>query len=324
VKARDVVELKGPAEILATLDETGSLEGVPFMPEMLGYFGRALAVDARLDRVCDTIEPIGVREVPDAVVLDDQRCDGTAHAGCQAQCRLFWKEAWLRPRNDTQATEPNGTPTTEQTDGAYEELERLVRRNTQTSSSTAAEPIYRCQATELRRGSNPLPWRDVSSLLRQVTRRNVGVLRFVRVMSRVGVISTGQKLGVVSRYPFMPPNPTGTPPATTEVRGLEPGDRVRVRSKEEIAATLDAGCKNRGLWFDREMLAYCGRTARVKVKVERFVNERTGRLVELKSDCYILDGVICSSDRSDGRWFCPRGIYAWWRECWLERVDVAR
>ena len=148
---------------------------------------------------------------------------------------------------------------------------------------------------------------------------------FVRVMTRVGVTSTGQKLGVVSRYPFMPPNPLGNPLSCVGAAGApQPGDRVRVRSKEEIAATLDPGCKNRGLWFDREMLAYCGRTASVKVKVQRFVNERTGRLVELKSDCYILEGVICSSDRSDGRWFCPRGIYAWWHECWLERIDVAR
>jgi hypothetical protein len=30
----DLVEVNSPAEILATLDERGDLEGLPFMPEM--------------------------------------------------------------------------------------------------------------------------------------------------------------------------------------------------------------------------------------------------------------------------------------------------
>ena len=32
-----------------------------------------------------------------------RRCDGAAHAGCQAACYLVWKEAWLEPfRHDEQ------------------------------------------------------------------------------------------------------------------------------------------------------------------------------------------------------------------------------
>jgi hypothetical protein len=30
--------------------------------------------------------------------------------------------------------------------------------------------------------------------------------------------------------------------------------------------------------------------------------------------------VVCSGDRSICRWFCPREIYPYWREFWLERV----
>ena len=30
------------------------------------------------------------------VYLDDVRCDGSGHGGCQAGCRIYWKEAWLR------------------------------------------------------------------------------------------------------------------------------------------------------------------------------------------------------------------------------------
>jgi hypothetical protein len=40
-----------------------------------------------------------------------------------------------------------------------------------------------------------------------------------------------------------------------------------------------------------------------------------------KSDCVTLEGVVCSGERSLRRWFCPRAIYPYWRECWLRRVE---
>ena len=42
-------------------------------------------------------------------------------------------------------------------------------------------------------------------------------------------------------------------------------------------------------------------------------------MIELKTDAFILDGVVCKGYQSDGRWFCCREIYSWWREAWLER-----
>src|SRR5262245_11951790 len=96
MKAGDLVALRPPREILATLDETGAPDGLPFMPEMLDFMGGTFRVQARVERACDTLK-WGVRRLPDTVMLDDLRCHGGAHAGCQAGCRLYWKEAWLRP-----------------------------------------------------------------------------------------------------------------------------------------------------------------------------------------------------------------------------------
>ena len=48
---------------------------------------------------CGTQGP-GVRRLPDTVLLDGLRCGGGEHGGCQAQCLLYWKEAWLRPAGD--------------------------------------------------------------------------------------------------------------------------------------------------------------------------------------------------------------------------------
>jgi hypothetical protein len=95
---------------------------------------------------------------------------------------------------------------------------------------------------------------------------------------------------------------------------------VRVKSYEEILATLDRDSKNRGLFFDAEMVPYCGRIFRVRSRVSRFVGERTGELVTLKTPAVILENVWCHSRYSDRRMLCPRSIFSWWREIWLERV----
>ena len=38
-----------------------------------------------------------MRLMKSAVFLADVRCDGSAHDGCQRNCLIFWKEAWLKP-----------------------------------------------------------------------------------------------------------------------------------------------------------------------------------------------------------------------------------
>jgi hypothetical protein len=52
--------------------------------------------------------------------------------------------------------------------------------------------------------------------------------------------------------------------------------------------------------------------------VNRIINEATGEMMVLKNPCIILEGVICTSDYHR---LCPRGIYPYWREIWLERVE---
>jgi hypothetical protein len=66
------------------------------------------------------------------------------------------------------------------------------------------------------------------------------------------------------------------------------------------------------------MLKYCGRQARVLRRVEQIIDERTGRMMRFKNPCVILEDVICTSDYHR---LCPRSIYPYWREIWLERVE---
>jgi hypothetical protein len=320
LRAGDVVRLRTPAEILATLDSDGCLEGQPFMPEMLEYFGRSFRVSARVDRACDTVTSWGgVRRLDNTVFLEDLRCSGAAHGGCQAHCRLYWREAWLRSADDDHA--PTGAP-----DSGLDELQQLVASNVAGRDSTPDLPTFRCQATELPRAGAIVSWWNVRSLLFELFNGNVKPWTYVRVATRLVLEEVANRLGFEFRIPFKESELSDDRPidsvSTDGVGELEPGDLVRVRGRDEILKTLDTRGKNRGLWFDREMLPYCGTTARVKFKVERFVDEPTGRLVDLKSDCYILEGVVCSGERSIGRWFCCREIYPWWRACWLEKLDA--
>ena len=94
-----MVEVRPPQEILATLDGDAAIDAMPFMPEMLKHVGKRFTVTRRVEKICDTVSmnPPNSRRMHDTGLLDDLRCDGTGHDGCQAACRLYWKEAWLRP-----------------------------------------------------------------------------------------------------------------------------------------------------------------------------------------------------------------------------------
>ena len=91
-----MIEVRSKEEILSTLDRNGCLDGMPFMPEMFKCCGKRLRVYKRAHKTCDTINNSGGRKVKNAVHLEQVRCDGEAHGGCQAECLIFWKEAWLK------------------------------------------------------------------------------------------------------------------------------------------------------------------------------------------------------------------------------------
>jgi hypothetical protein len=114
---------------------------------------------------------------------------------------------------------------------------------------------------------------------------------------------------------FVPAGPNTTTP--TELSDLQPGELVRVKSRDAIVATLDKGRLNRGLGFEEEMARYCGQVARVAARVERCIDERTGRMLQMKNPCIVLDGVVCAGVYKAN---CPRAFVPFWREIWLERV----
>lgn len=338
-RAGDWVEVRSKEEILGTLDSRGRLEELPFMPEMFRYCGQRFRVYKRAHKTCDTVSRTGGRRLKDAVHLE-LRCDGEAHGGCQAACLLFWKTAWLKPVDgpgEASSGRDRSTDTPAPDSCTEEHVRVAASRN-----DPAAEPgetVYVCQATELTRITEYLPWWDMRQYLEDVTSGNVTVGRlfcgmvyacFWEVLEHSGNALGGALVRFYDRYhrlwgglPF--PRKMGTIPADrgtpTIALNLQPGELVRVRTHEEILSTLNTEGKNRGLSFDGEQVPFCGGVYRVRSRVSTFIDESTGRMKSMKNDAVILEGVWCQARYSDCRMMCPRSIYSWWREIWLERVS---
>src|SRR6202035_3852903 len=116
-KVGDWVEVRSKEEILSTLDSSGQLDGMPFMPEMFAFCGKRFQVYKRAHKTCDTAFPVRGRRVSNAVHLET-RCIGAAHGGCEATCLLFWKTDWLKPLRDGSA-DPATLPAREPAEPDY-------------------------------------------------------------------------------------------------------------------------------------------------------------------------------------------------------------
>lgn len=310
----DRVRLRSYDEILATLDENASFENVPFMPEMLAWAGRTLTVYRRLEKICDYMgEESRSRRMTDAVLLRETRCDGSGHGGCQAECRIFWKEVWL---------EHAGSPSEDSAEQATNvDPSRLLPLLVVGAHRTDPElgEVFRCQATEATRASTAMPEMAVGQYVREVRVGNVGVPELVRVAGSALVTKLARKAGL---RPYLPMEVAGKDRVDGEKLGLQPGEWVRVRSKEEIGKTLNEGAAHRGLMFTHEMVQYCGQTFRVRGRVDRLIDENTGKLLHMKQECIALEDVICKGHYTSGAWFCAREHLPLWREDWLERVEA--
>lgn len=329
LKAGDWVEVRSQEEILATLDETGRLGNLPFMPEMLRFCGRQFRVSKRADKTCDNIQSWSIRRAQDTVHLENLRCDGSTHGGCEAGCLLFWHEAWL-VRSSQEIVQPipaqASDAETSEAGSNFVALERLLESTHRKNSD--GENIFTCQATELRGFTSHMAWWDPRQYIRDVRSGNLsnGYLgnsiteRLLELCLNVLSVLRAVAISVFRRRGLVYPDVQGTTEKTPSGSlGLQPGEWVKVRSKDEIVATLDSKSKNRGLYFGGSMLDYCGGMYRVLRRVHNIIDEKTGRMLHMKQPCIVLEGVWCQM--SEYYRFCPKAIYHYWREIWLERVS---
>lgn len=333
LRVGDWVRVRSKEDILRTLDHNCCLDGMPFMPEMFSFCGQSFQVYKSAHKTCDTVFPVRGRRVMDAVHLD-LRCDGATHGGCQAGCLLFWKHAWLE-RVDGRTSQPKASASPAGATLARSEADVIAA--TRITGVDEKSIRYVCQATQLPYATSTLEWYELSQYWEDYRSGNVGLWKVIAGacyflflwLSRAG-IGLGKPIRFV--YDRLHPLWGGTPyprrtgrisdgkPTPVSTLNLQPGELVRIKPYAEILETLDERNRNRGLFFDAEEVPYCGKTYEVLRRVERIIDERTGFMRHMKTPCVILNNVICQSRYSECRLFCPRSIYSYWREIWLERV----
>jgi len=300
----DLVIVRSPEEIQASLDENGTLDGLVFMPEMVDYIGKKMRVFRRLEKTCVEGSPYGIGEFHnnDVVLLEDNRCPGSSHDGCARSCMIFWKEAWLTKLNAENANmvvEPDPTALT----ALRASLPPVVNNG-----------IYFCQSTNLIHATRALS---------QIER----LQKVVRDI-QVGTYSVSEAIGLVLKPSFAKLLKIffARVPETDRVKtpkfslGLQPGDLVEVKSVAEIAETLDAKGQNRGLQWSYDLAHYSKKRFRVSRRLEHMIVEFNGKMMNV-SDTVLLDGASCPCKYVIGG--CPRADLIYWREIWLRKIEEA-
>lgn len=156
----------------------------------------------------------------------------------------------------------------------------------------------------------------------------------LRARARRGVARLASRFGRVWRDPRLllekarlvtgrerPGLRAGSEPAIPPPLLLHEGERVRVKTMEQIRATLDPAGDCQGLGFMPIQEAFCGRVFTVGKRVERFFDERTRRMLRIRHTV-ILEGVYCEPPAGgpDDYSGCNRTCFLFWKEAWLERV----
>lgn len=291
----ELVEVRSAGEILSTLDAKGTVDKLPFMPEMLAFCGRQFRVSRRAFKTC--VDDGDMRKLDDTVLLEEVRCDGASHAGCDRGCLIFWKTAWLK-RPGELAT--NG----DQQAVSESDLSELAQRDGE----------FFCQSSEIINASSPLPWWNPQQYLWDLTKNRTPLPLFSRSLMIAFYNKVAFKLKWQSWRAV-----TGSAKAGSnghQPLNLKPGEYVRVKPLTEIKSTLDQEGKHQNLLFAPAQADFCGQVMKVRDRVENIVLEATTKQRKLK-DTVVLEGATC-----DGvcHRLCPRQSLLFWRECWLERV----
>jgi hypothetical protein len=268
--------------------------------------GRQARVFRRVDKIFDWILESGLRRMHDTVILEGLRCDGSHHGGCQADCPTLWKEAWLRRVSMKQ--KPPVTRVT--SSSAQLDLRQFTKR----IDAETSEPRFVCQLSKLPDATIPTPWHDPRNLLRELFSGNIRISPFFVYIAILLFNSVQRRCGGVL-FPFRAYGQSQTTPHA--VLNLQPGELVQIKSKHEIERTLDAQFKNRGLWFDKEMTRFCGGQYRVRARVNRQIDERSGKMITFKNPCITLEDVTATGEYFE---FAPLDERIYWREIWLERI----
>jgi hypothetical protein len=225
----DLVEVRTGTEILSSLDSNGTLDGLPFIPEMLELCGRRYRVIQRVVQAAidDETQPLRGFRNNDVVLLEELRCSGLDHGGCQRGCMIFWREAWLSKVEDARI---QSCPVSEDKD----------RLRSQLKTASGSE-VYFCQSSEFYKATHRLSHvKRIKNCFSAVFAGNCSVIGMGKRLAVWSFWKGLQKL--IGAYPRGQRKPT-----PVESQGLQPGEMVEVKpwpklSKHWIRTGRTADC----------------------------------------------------------------------------------
>lgn len=303
-KTDEIVFVLSPTEILSTLDSKGTLDNLPFMPEMSQYCGKKYNISYRIEKTC--AECLGhyssittMREFyqNDVVFLDELRCSGNYHNNCQVGCMIFWKERWLKKMINNDEISSYSQSNIDDLIG------HLITKHDNNH--------YFCQSTELVSATSYLPIeKRFIKLLLEILRGDISINKGIKSI----INPLLRQIQKIRFRKYIRNNNNRTP---VDVLNLQPGEIVEVKPINEILKTLNKSGQNKGLGFNYGMIEYCGKKMRVRNRLDKMISETSGEMREIKNTV-ILENAACTYDYQG--FGCPRLRFRYWREIWLKRV----
>ena len=148
---------------------------------------------------------------------------------------------------------------------------------------------------------------------------------WVEVRSGEEILNTLDDPGESEGLPCGPPFPRQSrqrpinKPTPMKSLNLQPGESVRVKL---IRKSLQHRTRRTKIADSFSTSTQYPTAAELPCNEAGFSDHRRedGRHVEMKHPCIILEDVVCQPRYNACRMLCPRAIYSYWREIWLERV----
>ena len=160
-------------------------------------------------------------------------------------------------------------------------------------------------------GYAPVPPESLKRKLRLFVRRNLNSKQVRTYKSKTGKLFN--RMAKILQFN----NEKNKEEKSDEYQRINTGDFVRIRSEEDIRATLNHWGQLKGCMLMPDMLPYCGTVQKVFRRMERFVDERD-YYVKKTNGIILLEGLHCQGTSDYGR--CDRCCFYFWREEWLEKI----
>ena len=160
-----------------------------------------------------------------------------------------------------------------------------------------------------------LPWWEPSQYVQDVTSGNSTVPRVIRALL-VGLFNRFQRANArllprfclvrgCKRYPFIEGKATSGSTPTGSL-GLQPGEIVEIKSEKRSSRLWTRTTRRKGFGLTGRCSSTADDERGVLRRIEKIIDEKTGRMLKIKRDTVILEGVICAGDYHRS---CPRAIY---------------